>query len=244
MIDLEDDPQIIGNKIYEAASTFSWFYVINHDIPEALTDNLWSESSLFFDWDMDEKLTLSKNETHYGYFSNNTEKHDYKVQSVPDLKEIFHVQNYNLRQDNASFPIQNQWPSSDRLPNFKRVYESQIGELTRIALKLNEYFALSLNLSASHFAQSGCFDADGLNSGFRVIKYDRTASDVEKNVLGCGGHSDFDMFTILYSNGVRGLQFKDESKNDWYDVPFVKNGYVVTVGNILNRFSNNIGIYR
>eukprot|EP01083_Nonionella_stella_P147121 463712_1 len=30
-----------------------------------------------------------------------------------------------------------------------------------------------------------------------------------------------------------------ESKNDWYDVPFVKNGYVVTVGNILNRFSNN-----
>eukprot|EP01083_Nonionella_stella_P068436 181682_1 len=212
MIDLEDDPQIIGNKIYEAASTFSWFYVINHDIPEALTDNLWSESSSFFDWDMDEKLTLSKNETHYGYFSNNTEKHDYEVQSVPDLKEIFHVQNYNLRQDNASFPIQNQWPSSDRLPNFKRVYESQIGELTRIALKLNEYFALSLNLSASHFAQSGCFDADGLNSGFRVIKYDRTASDVEKNVLGCGGHSDFDMFTILYSNGVRGLQFKDHRK--------------------------------
>ena len=72
----------------------------------------------------------------------------------------------------------------------------------------------------------------------RVIHYP-AMQPREAGQLRIGEHSDYGTITLLWQiDSVPGLQVED-LKGNWHDVPYVWNGVVVNIGDLLQRWTND-----
>ncbi|KAL8733964.1 MAG: hypothetical protein Q9166_001725 [cf. Caloplaca sp. 2 TL-2023] len=54
-----------------------------------------------------------------------------------------------------------------------------------------------------------------------------------------GAHRDFGIITLLLQGDVPGLEVWDDEAEDWYSVPPVEGAYVVNMGNLFARWTND-----
>mmetsp|Transcript_92697 Transcript_92697/g.207560 ORF Transcript_92697/g.207560 Transcript_92697/m.207560 type:complete len:150 (-) Transcript_92697:118-567(-) len=63
--------------------------------------------------------------------------------------------------------------------------------------------------------------------------------DVPAGSIRCSAHTDYGTLTILRSGGP-GLQVsKDRDQPTWHDVPFVQDGFVINLGDLMRRWTND-----
>ena len=73
----------------------------------------------------------------------------------------------------------------------------------------------------------------------RIIHYPAYKGEVELNQKRIGEHSDYGTITLLWQiNDVPGLQVQD-LKGEWHPVPYAKDGVVVNIGDLLQRWTND-----
>lgn len=73
-----------------------------------------------------------------------------------------------------------------------------------------------------------------------VARYSPERSTPESGVLACGAHSDYGMFTLLTTDEVPGLQILPRGEKEWMDVPPRVGDFVVNIGDLLQRWSNDL----
>lgn len=127
----------------------------------------------------------------------------------------------------------NAWPAQQ---GFKEHVAAYYGEVLGLARRLVRLFALVLGLPRNHF------DSVITRPGamLRLLKY--PAQDPSKSdAFGIGAHTDIECFTILCQGTQPALQVLN-IEGAWIEAPPIPGTFVVNIGDMLARWSNDVFI--
>ncbi|XP_020099943.1 2-oxoglutarate-Fe(II) type oxidoreductase-like isoform X1 [Ananas comosus] len=228
----------------QACLDSGFFYVVDHGISQEFMDEVFAQSKKFFDLPTDEKMKLLRNEKNRGYTPILDETLDPDNQVGGDYKEGYYI-GVEVPEDdpqaNKPFYGPNQWPSADLLPRWRDVMEQYHMEALRVAKQVARIIALALDLDANFFDKPELL-GDPIAT-LRLLHYEGQVSNPAGGVYGAGAHSDYGLITLLATDDVVGLQIcKDRNAQPqvWEYVEPLKGGFIVNLGDMLERWSNCI----
>lgn len=111
-------------------------------------------------------------------------------------------------------------------------YAEAMIDLIKDVLKV---LAMTLNLPETYFDQ---FTREPIAT-LRLLHYPPQEPTADSSERGIGAHTDFGAVTLLLQDDVGGLQVYDQPTNTWIDVTPTPNAYVVNLGNLMMRWSND-----
>jgi len=226
----------VAAEIAAACRAHGFFYVTGHGVtPEGLED-LERESRAFFERPLAEKMQIEMargGPAWRGYFPVGGEL----TSGRPDLKEGLYL-GEDLPADDpgvqAGLPLhgRNLWPA--RAPGLRMAAEAYMAATTRAGVALMEGVALSLGLSASHFADELTKRPTIL---FRIFHYPASGpADVDwSQSWGVGEHTDYGLLTLLAQDHHGGLEVK--TPGGWIAAPPIEGALVCNIGDMLERLT-------
>ena len=164
-------------------------------------------------------------------------------QTPPDLAELFLVNRFDdrdaarragLREGREEFFAPNVWPGAERLPGFREAFETYYEVMEDLAVKLMRLMALALNLDERWFDAA---IADHV-TGLAALHYPALDEAPVPGQFRRGPHSDWGSLTILYSDGVPGLQILSP-EGEWEDVPALAGSFVINIGDLMAAWTND-----
>ena len=177
----------------------------------------------FFQLPPDTKKKYSyQPETNLGYSVMGAENVDPTAPS--DMKESF---NYNNTRMDKSL-----WPTE--IEEFDKVALESIRIADDLTMRILEKFDTILGCGTT------LVDAhkEPYNTT-RIIHYPAYTGELEPNQMRIGEHSDYGTITLLWQiNDVPGLEVQDLD-GKWHPVPYAKDGVVVNIGDLLQRWTND-----
>ena len=164
-------------------------------------------------------------------------------QTPPDLAELFLINRFDdreaarragLREGREDFFAPNVWPDAEQLPGFREAFETYYAVMEDLATKLMGLMALGLGLDEHWF--DGAI-ADHI-TGLAALHYPALDAAPLPGQFRRGPHSDWGSLTILYSDGVPGLQILSP-EGEWEDVPAVAGSFVINIGDLMAAWTND-----
>ena len=161
-------------------------------------------------------------------------------EAQPDLKEFYHFgrdtwpdEPYYNGEQGRSYFIPNIWPARPaELRDAAIDYYAAMERLTGFLMSLA---ALALDLPEDYFADK----IERHVTAMRINHYPPQAAAPPPGQIRAGAHTDFGIFTILLGEDEPGgLQVQD-SDGSWYDVETTPEAFVVNVGDLLRRWTND-----
>ena len=228
-----------ARQLYEALSTIGFAYISGHNVTPAVRDAAFSASRAFHDSPLAQKEALKINGFHRGYMGLATST--IVTSSVarvtrPNMSESLMLM-HDLPPDDpgllAGEPLQgpNQWP--DWIPGFRPRVEQFIDASDALGRYIIQLIAMSLDLPARsldhYFEHPTTF--------LRMLHYPPQPPD-ENDQIGSAPHTDYGIITLLAQDNSGGLQVRPRG-GDWIDAPPVENTFVLNVGDMLARWTNN-----
>ncbi len=225
--------------IREACLDVGFFYIRGHGVPEATIERAFAESRRFHALPLEEKNKLPLDQGNIGYLAMNTsmQKHSTVHKATkPNQNESFFI-SHDRGPDHpdivagTEFRGANQWPED--LPGFREGVMAYFQALNAVGQGMLPLFARALEMPADYF------DADFSNENhatLRMLHYPPT--EVEDNDFGTGPHTDNSFMTILARTEVAGLAIR-LPEGVWVPPPLVEGTFLVNIGNMLRRISND-----
>lgn len=242
---LRNEPggRAVPTAIARACEDIGFFTIVGHGVEPALAERIVGTARQFFARPLAEKLAVRPERpgAPRGFRAVGDEGLAYTRtgSAAFDLKEVFQVgppyddSPYYHAPDALPHFMPNVWP--DRPADFRPAVETYYGAMERLASKLMEACALALGLPADWFASR----IDRHISALRILHYPAQAEAPAPGQLRAGAHSDYGTLTILLSENVSaGLQVLNK-KGDWVDVHAPPGSYVINVGDLLMRWTND-----
>lgn len=218
-----------------------FLYVVGHPIPQSDVEAVREAGKAFFALPDEEKLKLRIDRNFRGYlpFAGSTiVTSSVATVSKPNQSEsIFFMHEVDAEDPKAKAgqPLQgpNQWPDEAALPGFRSTIEGYVDEMTVLARKMVGAIALSLGLPQRsldpYFEQPTTF--------LRLLHY--PTQPAEEGLFGSAPHTDYGFITLLAQDDVGGLEVKNKN-GDWIPAPPMPGSFVMNVGDILARWSNDV----
>ena len=156
----------------------------------------------------------------------------------PDLKEFYSI-GLELGADHPSVlsgePLRgpNNWPAF--MPELEAGFYPYHEAVGACGASLLEVVALSLRLGADFFSARYTLPLQRT----QMIYYPPQAPDLGKDQFGVAPHTDYGCITLLYQDRSGGLQVRDRSNRSWIDATPIDGTFVVNVGDLLARWSND-----
>ncbi|CDK25400.1 unnamed protein product [Kuraishia capsulata CBS 1993] len=228
----------VVKAIRDACLDKGFFQIFNHGISPQLQDDAFKASKWFFALPKEEKLNLDKSKNSYNRGYESVGSQMFEETQNPDLKEGFYV-GKEISKDHPLFGKincgPNLWPSVEGSDHFRRVcmeYREKVFNLSKIVLRA---IALGLGTDVSYF---DTFTQDAI-AIMRLLHYP-AQEQLSDNDRGIGAHTDFGALTLLLQGDVGGLQVLDDVSGEWIDVAPTKGAYVVNLGDMMQRWSNDV----
>ncbi|CAN9319841.1 unnamed protein product [Alternaria sp. RS040] len=222
-----------------------FFQITGHNVPIDLQQKMMDWNKKFFNLPLEEKNKVNKD-------TSNTWNRGYELLksqmleegTSPELKEGYYIGDeipkthpYFLNKKLNSGP--NMWPSESSLPDvqdFKSTSLEYYGQVVQLAKDILKVLALTLDLSEDYFDE---YARDAVAT-MRLLHYPSQPPDSPaKLTRGIGAHTDFGCITILLQDTVSGLQVYDYTTQEWLDVTPTPGAFVVNLGNLMMRWSND-----
>ena len=228
----------VAAAIREACMEVGFFYITGHKVPVATQSAAFAAAKRFFAQPEAEKRKVSVQNSPLlrGYgalLEENTDPGNHG-----DLHEHFDLAlDLGPEDPDTAAGIYgcgpNQWPE---LADFKEPVMAYHGEMVALAQVLFRGFALSLDLKEHHFAPHITKPIAEL----RLAHYPpQTPQHDPEKIQGIGAHSDYDAFTIVAGDEVPALEVQNTA-GDWIPAPPSAGTFVVNVGDLLQRWTNDI----
>ncbi|KAK2006933.1 Clavaminate synthase-like protein [Colletotrichum eremochloae] len=240
----------IANRLAKSIHETGFCRLINHDVSKETLDRLFSQSAVFFKLPFDVKSKVKHPPTfnpHRGWSEVGRETvstvTDYEKDGKPktdkpiilDIKEAFDM-------GNIKDPLfENMWLPEEDCPGFRRDMERFYEECRVQHLLLLEALELGCSsiLGFTPDFRGSCRDSV---SECRVNYYPATRSHTLKN--GCNRispHADFGTLTLLFQDGVGGLEIEDQNCLGRFFPVTCANHYelLVNAGDVLQRWSGD-----
>ena len=228
----------VAAQIGQACSGHGFFYISQHGVDQALSDQLAQLSQRFFAQPEAAKLEISMKQggrAWRGYFPLGDEL----TSGQPDQKEGLYFGS-ELGPDDPRVQAQrplhgpNLFPAD--MPELRGTVLAYVRALTQLGQTLMRGLSLSLGQEASYLNDQ--YTADPLTL-FRIFHYPPTPPHATQH-WGVGEHTDYGLLTILKQDEVGGLQVK--SHGQWIDAPPIPDTFVCNIGDMLERLTQ--GLYR
>ena len=242
-IDLRGPSAEVAGAIDRACREVGFFQVVGHDLDPELEARAWAAAKAFFDLPLHEKSAVAiPAGDAYGYGAFRAERlaASRGTTTPPDLKETFSIGPPPGRADGLDDPAAafvfsaTPWPEAP--PDLETVMRAYYDALAGLVERVMGLLATALGLPVDTFASA----IDRHTSALRLLHYpDVSGTAVEAGQLRAGAHSDYGTLTLLRQDDAPGgLQVRDIG-GSWHDVPAVEGGYVVNVGDALERWTND-----
>lgn len=195
---------------------------------------MWEVSREFFDLPVDEKIGVAMPTPGYPYgwapFAEEALAHSLDKRTPPDLKETFSI-GPESSWSGGRWPTL--WPKQP--PRLERIFREYFREMGALAARIMSHFAIALDLPEHFFASK----IDRHSSALRVLNYPELDQPAQPGQLRAGAHSDYGSLTILLAQpGSKGLEIQ-KPNGGWQPVPVEADAFIVNVGDLLARWSND-----
>ncbi|KAL6138343.1 hypothetical protein ACLB2K_063626 [Fragaria x ananassa] len=207
----------IVEQIKLAASTWGFFQVINHGIPDSVLDETLKAVKAFHDQPHEVKAKFYKREEGKGVmYASNNDLHRAKAASWHDSLQVW---------------MGPQRSAAEEIPEMCRsevvtwdVYATKVGETVM------ELLSEGLGLESERFKELTFSD------GRVIVGHCYPYCPQPDLTVGITSHTDPGIVTVLLQNHVPGLQVRHQ--NEWVDVKPVPGGLVINIGDLLQIISN------
>lgn len=225
----------LSSDLRRACENEGFFYLANHGVAEALRVEIRASAEAFFALPMPAKLAIHFEKAHKqrGYIPLGAESSDPDADKARgDRKEALDF-TFPIPPDGVSDPVahrmygENLWPAE--LPTLRPTVEVYFDEMIRLGRELFEAVAVSFELPRDYFHDK----TDRPIAQLRLLHY-----PPQRESLGIGAHCDYECFTLLDQGDVGGLQI--ERSGSWLDVELVPDTFVVNLGEMLARWTNDV----
>lgn len=229
----------LAAEVRGACETTGFFYIKNHDVPQALIDATFEQHKRFHALPLEEKTKLTLDQYNVGYLAMNTSMQAHSTvhkATKPNQNESFFV-THDRGPDHPDVvnktPLRghNYWP--ENLPGFRDGVMAYFNAVNALGQRMLPAFAVALNMPADHFEP---YFSDENHATLRLLHYPPTKQ--EDNDFGAGPHTDNSFMTILARSEVPGLAVRLPS-GEWISPPLVPGTFLVNIGNIIRRMSND-----
>lgn len=216
---------------------------MNHGISATFMQQVFEQSRKFFALPLYLKAKYLRNQNHKGYTPFFDETLDVAKQSKGDCKEGYYLGvevPKDLPRASTGFYGPNVWPSEDLLPGWRETMGRYHAETMKVGYRVASLIAQALNLEQDFFKKPGRMDYP--IAVLRLLHYSGEKSIPEDGIYGAGAHSDWGLLTLLACDGTPGLQIckdKHAEPQIWESVQPVEGAFVVNLGDMLERWSNN-----
>ncbi|KAK4540026.1 hypothetical protein LTR36_009842 [Oleoguttula mirabilis] len=218
-----------------------FFQIVGHRVPAQLQDDVLASLKHFFSLPKSVKEEVHKDNTTWNRGYESFGSQILEAGTLPDSKEGFYI-GEEIAKDHPYFVHKklnsgpNQWPEGSEGMTFKETSMAYYSEMHALARDVLATLARSLDLGEDYFNDF----TSGAVATLRYLHYPPQPSDSdEKLARGIGAHTDFGSVTLLMQDEVEGLQVWEKTTGAWLDVEPVKGAYVVNLGNMFMRWSND-----
>ncbi|KAE8151316.1 hypothetical protein BDV25DRAFT_95660 [Aspergillus avenaceus] len=233
--------QNLVNEVRGACQQFGFFQIVNHNIPESLQDALLEQSEDFFNLPVDIKEKYNKD---IGGFNRGYERlraQNFEKRTQGDLKEGFYF--------GTDLPLDHPYVRAGKINLGPNKYPEEVADPEGFKKTADEYFAAMKGLAhdilkvlaATLDLNESFFDSyiDTPIAILRLLHYPPQPPDASADERGIGAHTDFGGITILLQDMTGGLQVWDKISSTWVDVQPRKGAFVVNLGNMMMRWTND-----
>lgn len=212
----------------KAARDAGFLYIVGHDVPKHLIENLKTRTKKYFAQTFEQKMQdyIGNSSNHSGYVPEGEEQY---LDAKPDLKEAYDV-GFDLQDPEKFRPMlgPDRWPT---FPKFKEDIKAYYEAVFALSNVLFRGFALALNLPEDSFTKLITTPPSQL----RLVHYPFSPNAPEDRP-GIGAHTDYECFTILLAT-ADGLEVQNGA-GEWIDAPVVEDAFVINIGDMLEVLSN------
>jgi isopenicillin N synthase-like dioxygenase len=217
-----------------------FLYVSGHGVPTESVAAVRAASKRFHALPLEEKLKINLDRNFRGYIPINTSTivtSSVATVRKPNQSESLMIMHEVAADDPAAIagePLQgpNQWPDEALLPGFRATIEAYVREMTGVARTMAGLIADALGVAPEsitrHFARPTTF--------LRLLHYPTQRE--EEGLFGSAPHTDYGFITLLAQDDVGGLEVRNKA-GIWVPVPPIPDTFVMNVGDILARWSND-----
>lgn len=229
----------VGRQIGEACRDKGFFYVTGHEISSELQQRVIDQAAKLFALAPEEKAKVDKSLSQANRGYEPLRNQVLEAGAPADVKEGFYIgQDKPLDHPDVLNGKFNQGPNlwPETLPEFRATMEQYQWELEGVAQLLMQGVALSLGLPEQHFT-GFCHDA---MTTLRLLHYPPQSPSAAPGEKGCGAHTDWGGLTLLLQDDNSGLQVWDQESNGWIWAMPVPGSYVVNIGDLISRWTNDL----
>lgn len=228
----------VAEQLRQACEERGFFYITNHGVDETLITEVFTQSRAFFAQTMEAKCAIDKRHSSCNRGYEPLRAQTLEAGAPPDLKESFYAGREIAADDPRVMAGRfntgpNQWP--DALPAFREVMEHYYAAAHQLGETLVRGLAVSLAMP-ERFFDDYLHDAAAT---LRLLHYPPQPGNPLPGEKGCGEHTDFGGITLLLQDSLGGLQVRDVKAQRWIDAPPVPGTYVVNIGDLFARWTNN-----
>ncbi|MES2189954.1 MAG: 2-oxoglutarate and iron-dependent oxygenase domain-containing protein [Pseudomonadota bacterium] len=226
----------VASQLRAAAESAGFFYIANHGMEPHVIERQFALVEQLFNLPGEQKDAVSTRHSSCsrGYEALGAQTLD--AGARPDLKEGFYCgidyppeHPYVVRKYHTYG--MNQWPAG--LPELAADSTAYIGSMCRLAVRLMQLMALSLELPEDYF--------DHMHGSpmvtLRFLRYPPQPADAYDRTFGAGAHTDWGAITILAQDAHGGLEVSMPDGN-WVAAPPIPGTLVVNLGDMIPRWTN------
>lgn len=234
------DRLALAKEIEAVARDKGFLYVSNHGIDASLREDVFKANKHFHDKPMEEKLKVEQNEFHRGYQAPNSVQlkvsTKFTAAKKPSARAAYVVRNEvdtSAPGFDPSLPLQgpNPWPEGDDW--FKTTVSTYNSALTNLGLSMLPILSLAMGKEEDFLTRFFAPPTTTLS----LLHY-APMPKADADHFGSAPHTDYGFLTILAQDDVGGLEVQDHD-GSWLSAPPIPNTYVVNIGDILARWTND-----
>lgn len=235
------DPQrsALATAIDRACAESGFFVITGHGVDSRVIDRMYDATRAFFELPPEEKARCISPHSGRGFNNGGFVAASYGKKTPPDLCELFAASHLgepgvadpaHFGEHLASWDMPNVWP--ERPAGFRTAWLAYYAAMERLAEELMRLSALGLGLAQDFFDGKIDHHISKLVANY----YFPQQGSPLPGQLRKGEHTDWGSLTILYQDGVRGLQVEQEG-HGWRDVPAIPGTFVINLGDLMQTWT-------
>ncbi|MCU1455058.1 MAG: 2OG-Fe(II) oxygenase family protein [Acidimicrobiales bacterium] len=240
----EAGKEAVAREIGRACEEIGFFLIVNHGVDDDLVLECRALAREFFDLPLPDKQRVAQPKPGLvrGYREIGTFAAGYEIdESSPgELREDFAIgpidppaDDYHQgpRSDDHFWP--NTWP--DEPAGLRGAWTRYYRAMEVLSTEMAGLFARALALPPTFFADKN----DRHISMLKVINYPDQIDEPAEGEVRIRAHGDLGDFTILHHEKTPGSLEVETRAGEWIEVPAVPGGYVVNLGDLMMRWTND-----